>query len=206
MKFAQLLTVLALSTSGASFAADKHDHDHGHEHKPMHGGVVVEVKDMDYELVVKPDVLQLYLRDHGKPADISKTSAKLTLLSGSDKQEVELKPAGDKLEAKGSFKTTASTKDELHYFLGRSDSDIGIILYAEHQEHICEPHHAQTYLPVRFCGLLDALQRISVHIYDIIEEVNRFSDSLSQALPIYLFLVYHLGQVHRPEVAAFIRQ
>jgi hypothetical protein len=110
MKFAQLLTVLALSTSGASFAADKHDHDHGHEHKPMHGGVVVEVKDMDYELVVKPDVLQLYLRDHGKPADISKTSVKLTLLTGSDKQEVELKPAGDKLEAKGSFKTTASTK------------------------------------------------------------------------------------------------
>lgn len=58
MKFAQLLTVLALSTAGASFAADTHDH--GHEHKPLHGGVVVEVKDMDYELVAKPDVLQLY--------------------------------------------------------------------------------------------------------------------------------------------------
>lgn len=108
MKFAQLLTVLALSTAGASFAADTHDH--GHEHKPLHGGVVVEVKDMDYELVAKPDVLQLYLRDHGKPADITKVSAKLTLLSGAEKQEVELKPAGDKLEAKGSFKTTANTK------------------------------------------------------------------------------------------------
>ena len=108
MKLAQLLSVLVLSTAGASFAADKHDH--GHEHKPLHGGVVVEVKDMDYELVAKPDVLQLFLRDHGKPADISKSSAKLTLLAGSDKQEVELKPAGDKLETKGSFKTATNTK------------------------------------------------------------------------------------------------
>jgi hypothetical protein len=34
---------------------------------------VVEVKDMDYELVAKPaTVIQLYLRDHGKPADVSK--------------------------------------------------------------------------------------------------------------------------------------
>jgi len=32
------------------------------------------------------------------------------LLVGTDKQEVELKPSGDKLEAKGSFKVTAGTK------------------------------------------------------------------------------------------------
>lgn len=108
MKLTQLLSVLVLSTAGASFAADKHNH--GHEHKPLHGGVVVEVKDMDYELIAKPDILQLYLRDHGKPADISKSSAKLILLTGSDKQEVELKPAGDKLEAKGTFKTAVNTK------------------------------------------------------------------------------------------------
>lgn len=97
-----------MGATGIAFAADKHDR--GHAHKPLHVGVVVEVKDMDYELVAKPEVLQLYLRDHGKPADISKLSAKLTLLTGSDKQEVELKPAGDKLEARGSFKTPANTK------------------------------------------------------------------------------------------------
>jgi hypothetical protein len=68
------------------------------------------VKDVDYELVAKPDVLQLYVRDHGKPVDVSKTTAKVTLLSGSEKQEVELKPMGDKLEAKGSFKISAGTK------------------------------------------------------------------------------------------------
>ena len=108
MKFPQLIAALALATTGAAFAAD--NHAHGHEHKPLHGGLVVEVKDMDYELVAKPDLLQSHLRDHGKAVDVNKASAKLTLLSGSDKQEVELKPAGDKLEAKGSFKVAAGTK------------------------------------------------------------------------------------------------
>ena len=69
-----------------------------------------EAKDMDYELVAKPAAIQLHLRDHGKPADVSKASAKLTLLTGTEKQEVELKPAGDKLEATGSFKVGPGTK------------------------------------------------------------------------------------------------
>ncbi|MDH1507991.1 hypothetical protein, partial [Aeromonas caviae] len=74
------------------------------------GGLVTEIKDMDYELVAKPDVLQLYVRDHGKPVDVSRATAKITLLSGSDKQEIDLKPSGDKLEAKGSFKVAPGTK------------------------------------------------------------------------------------------------
>ena len=85
-------------------------HGDDHAHTPLHGGVVTEVKDMDYELVAKPDVVQLYVRDHGKPADVTKASAKLTLLAGTDKQDVELKPAGDKLEATGTFRTAAGTK------------------------------------------------------------------------------------------------
>ena len=76
----------------------------------MQGGVLSNVKDVDYELVAKPDVLQLYMRDHGKPVDVSKTTAKVTLLSGADKQEVDLKPTGDKLEAKGTFKISPGTK------------------------------------------------------------------------------------------------
>lgn len=76
MKLISTTFGLMLMASGTVFAADKHDH--GHEDKPMHGGLVAEVKDMDYELVAKPDVLQLYLRDHGKPVDVSKTTAKVT--------------------------------------------------------------------------------------------------------------------------------
>ncbi|PLX76190.1 MAG: hypothetical protein C0607_05290 [Azoarcus sp.] len=108
MKLISTTFALMLMASGVVFAADKHDH--GHEDKPLHGGLVAEIKDMDYELVAKPDVLQLYVRDHGKPVDVSRATAKITLLSGSDKQEIDLKPSGDKLEAKGSFKVAPGTK------------------------------------------------------------------------------------------------
>ena len=95
---------IALVLASAAHAGGAHDHS------PKHGGVVAESKDMDYELVAKPTVIQLHLRDHGKSADVSKASAKLTLLSGTEKQEVELKPAGDKLEATGTFKVGPGTK------------------------------------------------------------------------------------------------
>ena len=109
MKTQSILASITLALAGSAFAAgDKHNH--AHEHKPLHGGLVVEVKDMDYELVAKPTVIQLHLRDHGKPTDVAKASAKLTLLSGAEKQEVELKPAGDKLEATGTFKVGPGTK------------------------------------------------------------------------------------------------
>ncbi|MET4580405.1 hypothetical protein [Ottowia thiooxydans] len=106
--FATFVMACSMFASAALAAGDKHDH--AHAHKPLHGGVVVEVRDMDYELVAKPESIQLYLRDHGKPADISKATAKVTLLTGSETQALELKPAGDKLEATGSFKLSAGTK------------------------------------------------------------------------------------------------
>ncbi len=109
MKLHTLIAAITLAVAGTAHAAGE-KHDHAHEHKPVHGGVVVEVKDVDYELVAKSTTLQLYLRDHGKPADVSKASAKVTLLTGTEKQEVELKPAGDKLEATGSYKVGPGTK------------------------------------------------------------------------------------------------
>ena len=109
MKKLALLASIAIALAAPAFAAGE-KHDHAHEHKPLHGGVVVEVKDMDYELVAKPTTIQLFLRDHGKATDVSKASAKVTLLTGTEKQEVELKPAGDKLEATGSFKVGPGTK------------------------------------------------------------------------------------------------
>ena len=104
MKPIHLLTALAFGLSNGAFAAG--GHDHAHEHTALHGGVVAEAKDIDFELVAKPDSLRLHVRDHGKPVDVAKASAKLTLLAGGVKQEVALKPAGDKLEAMGQFKVT----------------------------------------------------------------------------------------------------
>ena len=109
MKSRTLFASLALTLAGSAWAAGE-PHDHAHEHQSLHGGVVVEGKDIDYELVAQPTLIQLYLRGHGKPIDVSKASAKLTLLTGTEKQLVELKPVGAKLEAAGSFKVAPGTK------------------------------------------------------------------------------------------------
>jgi len=97
------VTTTCLAT--AALAAGEHEHG-----KPQHGGVVAETKTMDLELVAKPGLIQLYVSDHGKPMKIDSGSAKLTLLTGSEKSEVPLALAGDKLEAQGSFKIAKGTK------------------------------------------------------------------------------------------------
>lgn len=126
MKLTPIFTALALICAHATLAADKHDH--AHEHKPLQGGIVVEVKDVDYELVAKPDRLALYLRDHDKPVDVSKASAKITLLSGGKQQEVELKAAGDKLEAKGSFNVAPGTKAVAQVSVGGKSATVKFVL------------------------------------------------------------------------------
>lgn len=104
MKAHALILSLGLAVALGAQAKDE-------SHESKHGGVVVETKAFDAEFVAKPTNLQLYLRDHaGKPMDVSKASAKVTLLSGTEKQEVELKPSGDKLAASGTFKVGAGTK------------------------------------------------------------------------------------------------
>ena len=108
--------------SASAFAADDHK-GHGHEHgkkdggahvedaKPLYGGVVTQVKDINYELVAKPDNIALYVHDHGKPVDMKGASASVMLLSASDKVEVKLAAAGEnKLAAKGNFKVAAGAK------------------------------------------------------------------------------------------------
>lgn len=118
--FATTITALFLGLSGTAMAADGHkghDHEdkqgtqHGHDASPVHGGVVSVVKDVNYELVVRPDTMTLYITDHGKPVDTKNASATLTLLSASGKSEVKLTPAGSNLlQAKGNFQVSTGTK------------------------------------------------------------------------------------------------
>ena len=126
MKITSVVAVVTLAFSASILAADKHKD--GHDLKPMHGGVVVEVKEIDYELVAKADTLQLYLRDHGKPVDVSKASAKITLLAGTEKQEVVLNPAGNKLEAKGTFKVSSGTKVLAQVVVGGKSSTARFVI------------------------------------------------------------------------------
>jgi hypothetical protein len=106
-----LSTALALALCGtAPFALGHGEAAHHHDHASQHGGVVVEVKETDFELVAEATRLQLYVRGHHQAADTSQATARLTLLSGGKKQDVDLKPAGDRLEALGSFNVGPGTK------------------------------------------------------------------------------------------------
>jgi len=105
MKFRTFLITSSLLLSGLCWAGPNDG-----DHKPMHGGILTTVKDIDYELVANTTTLRLYVRDHGKAVDVSKASAKLTLLTGAEKQEIDLKPSANRLEATGNFKVAAGTK------------------------------------------------------------------------------------------------
>ena len=80
------------------------------DHTPKHGGIVVETKAGDLELVAKPELIVIHVSDHGKPMKLSSGSGKVTVFNGNDKTEAALALVGDKLEAKGIFKVAPGTK------------------------------------------------------------------------------------------------
>ncbi|MES1980364.1 MAG: hypothetical protein V4451_20175 [Pseudomonadota bacterium] len=82
----------------------------GDSHAAKHGGIFVETKALDFEIVAKTDSIQVYVADHGKAVKLDGAKGKVTLLNGSEKTEVELTVAEDRLEAKGSFKVQKGTK------------------------------------------------------------------------------------------------
>jgi uncharacterized cupredoxin-like copper-binding protein len=103
----KLMSVIAL-TSFLTLPAIVQAHG---DVEPKHGGVVTVVKDIDYELVAKPEIITIYVEDHGKSVDTKNAKAKVTMLTGGHKSEINLIPAGDnKLEAKGKFDVMDGTK------------------------------------------------------------------------------------------------
>lgn len=102
MKLKIFAVAAAIALSGAAFAKD--------DHAAKHGGIFVETKALDFEVVAKPDLIQVYVGEHGKAVKLDGAKGKVTLLNGSEKTEADLVPAGDKLEAKGSFKVAKGTK------------------------------------------------------------------------------------------------
>ena len=88
---------LLLALGASSFTAAHADS----AAKPKRGGVVQSANHLDFELVGQADGASIYIDDHGKPMSVAGASGKLTVLNGTNKSEAELKPAGDKLEAKG---------------------------------------------------------------------------------------------------------
>ncbi|MFM9888878.1 MAG: hypothetical protein ACKVQT_38130 [Burkholderiales bacterium] len=99
MRMRSVVMAIGLAITGVAWSADKH----GHSHAPQHGGVVTETKTGDFELVAERQMIQLYIRSHSPGATIDGVTAKVTLLTGGEKTEATLTPAGNKLEAKGTF-------------------------------------------------------------------------------------------------------
>ena len=103
--FAVTTLALGLATSPVAFAAGSHDHS------AKFGGIVAQGKAFDAELVAKADLITVHVSDHGKPMVTKGAKGKITMLTGADKSEVELMPAGDsRMEAKGKFNVSAGTK------------------------------------------------------------------------------------------------
>lgn len=99
------VTAFALINAPAALAASSHDHS------PKHGGIVAEGKAFDAELVAKPDLITVHFSDHGKPMMTKGAKGKITMLTGAEKTEVKMMPAGDsRMEAKGKFNVSAGTK------------------------------------------------------------------------------------------------
>lgn len=101
---------LTLLAALASLSFGGHAIAHGDDHAVKYGGIVVATKAMDFEVVAKPESIQLYLSEHGKVVNLAGAKAKVTLLNGAEKTELELMPAGEKLEAKGTFKVQEGTR------------------------------------------------------------------------------------------------
>ncbi|MGM9488080.1 hypothetical protein [Ideonella sp. YS5] len=102
MKHVLSALLLAVAVSSPALAAD--------DHAPKHGGIVIETKAGDMELVARPDSIVIHVSDHGKPMKLTSATGKVTVFNGNEKTEAPLALVGDKLEAKGSFKVAAGTK------------------------------------------------------------------------------------------------
>lgn len=84
------------------------------QNKPIevrHGGVVVQMGDMEYEFVAKADSLNIFVYDDDKPASTKGGKATVVLMTGGEKKVVELEPSGgNKFKAKGNFPVKPGSK------------------------------------------------------------------------------------------------
>ena len=77
---------------------------HAEHGQPQFGGVVAEAGEAQFEVVGRDGKLVVHVTNHGAPLDTVGATGKLTVLSGTSKQDIQLKPAGgNRLEGAGSY-------------------------------------------------------------------------------------------------------
>lgn len=78
--------------------------------KPQFGGIVVQSKDYELELVLKAGLATLHVTEHGKPVPLTGASAKVTLLAGTAKSDLTMTLKEGRFEAGGDIAHAKGTK------------------------------------------------------------------------------------------------
>lgn len=127
MKAAAL--ALALAATGPAIAADKH------------GGHEVEAGKFHVELLVKDKDLTLWVRDQAdKPVDAKSVKASANVLSGKDKANVDLAPAGDSLKGQAPFSVQKNAKVVVTFSVAGAKTEQARISLGQKQKHKGHKH------------------------------------------------------------------
>ena len=106
-----LQSILAAATAAGTLLIPSPALAHAEHGQPAHGGIVAEAGVFQGELVAKATGLTLFVTEHGKPVSTQGATAKLVVLSGAQKSELQLVPVGDnRFEAKTSVPLAAGAK------------------------------------------------------------------------------------------------
>lgn len=101
--------LMALMAMAAAVAITGNAFAHGE--KPKHGGIVQSANDLSFELVNKDGNATIYIEDHGKKVSTAGATGKLTILTGAEKAEISLQPAGENtMVTKGLAKLVKGSK------------------------------------------------------------------------------------------------
>ena len=68
------------------------------------GGAMAAKGHDQFELVVRPDAVAVYVRSHGLPRDVSSTMARVSIGGTGHRHSIELKPTAEGLEGAGTFR------------------------------------------------------------------------------------------------------
>jgi hypothetical protein len=107
----------------------------------QHGGHEVMVGKYHVELVVKDRELALYVRDQqDKPIDAKSVKASANVLSGKDKANIELSPAGEALKGQAPFAVAKDGKVVVTFSVAGTKSEQARFSLGQKQDHKGHKH------------------------------------------------------------------
>lgn len=129
MKAVALALVTALLIPVAATAADKH------------GGHEVQAGKYHVELVVQDRDITVHVRDDAdKPIDAKNVKASANVLSGKDKANVELTPAGEALKGQAPFAVAKDAKVIVTFAVGSGKKEQARFSLGAKQDHKGHKH------------------------------------------------------------------